>query len=233
MMRLTVEGDDLGDLAGDAPAASVRLLIPSPGADELVTPVWNGNEFRLPDGRRPAIRTLTPRRVDSAGTALEVDIVRHGSGALSTWVETARPGDPAAVSGPGRGYRIDPDATGFLLVGDETAIPAIDQLLEVLPPEVPVEVHVEVAHPAARLPLSEHPRASVAWHESEGVPPGAALLTAVSNATLTDGTRVWVAGEAAAVQRIRKHLFDERGLARSHATVRGYWKYGRSAEAEG
>ena len=40
---------------------------------------------------------------------------------------------------------------------------------------------------------------------------------------------VWVAGEAAAVQKIRKHLFDQRGMSRSDATVRGYWKHGRSA----
>jgi NADPH-dependent ferric siderophore reductase len=40
---------------------------------------------------------------------------------------------------------------------------------------------------------------------------------------------VWVAGEAAAMQRIRTHLFDGRGLTRSQATVRGYWKLGRSA----
>jgi NADPH-dependent ferric siderophore reductase len=38
---------------------------------------------------------------------------------------------------------------------------------------------------------------------------------------------VWVAGEAAAVQRIRRHLFEDRGLPRSQASVRGYWKHGR------
>ena len=41
-----------------------------------------------------------------------------------------------------------------------------------------------------------------------------------------------MAGEAAAVQRIRHHLFDERGLSRSHAVVRGYWKHGRGSVSE-
>ncbi|VAV96744.1 hypothetical protein MNBD_ACTINO01-534 [hydrothermal vent metagenome] len=36
--------------------------------------------------------------------------------------------------------------------------------------------------------------------------------------------RVGAAGEAATIQRISKHLFDERRLSRSHANVRGYWK---------
>jgi NADPH-dependent ferric siderophore reductase len=43
---------------------------------------------------------------------------------------------------------------------------------------------------------------------------------------------VWAAGEAAAVQRIRSHLFVDRGLPRAHATVRGYWKHGRRADTE-
>ncbi|MFV2000229.1 MAG: SIP domain-containing protein [Acidimicrobiia bacterium] len=41
---------------------------------------------------------------------------------------------------------------------------------------------------------------------------------------------MWAAGEAAAMQRIRKHLFDERDFQRSHATVRGYWQRNRRGE---
>ena len=37
-------------------------------------------------------------------------------------------------------------------------------------------------------------------------------------------TRVWAAGEAGAMQRIRRHLFEERNLPRSRASIRGYWK---------
>ena len=43
--------------------------------------------------------------------------------------------------------------------------------------------------------------------------------------------RVWAAGEAAAVQRIRRHLFEQRGLTRTQAVVRGYWKHGRAGDA--
>jgi len=50
-----------------------------------------------------------------------------------------------------------------------------------------------------------------------------------SEMCIRDRPVVWVAGEAASVQRIRKHLFDQRGMTRSAATVRGYWKQGRSA----
>lgn len=225
MARVTLAGPDLDGLVVEQPAASVRVLLPSSGTDELVVPSWNRNEFLLPDGRRPVIRTFTPRRVDPATLELDVDVVLHGRGAASRWAAAAGPGDPAAASGPGRGYTVHTDAPAFLLAGDETAIPAISQLLESLPAESPVQVHIEVADPAARIGLPHHPLAEVSWHD------GDALLDAIAGAELAADARIWVAGEAAAVQRIRRHLFEDRGVARSHATVRGYWKCGRAGGA--
>jgi NADPH-dependent ferric siderophore reductase len=51
-------------------------------------------------------------------------------------------------------------------------------------------------------------------------------------ATIDAGTRVWVAGEAAAVQRVRRHLFEERGIPRALTWVRGYWKHGRAGDTD-
>ena len=233
MVRVTFAGPELEGLTVEDPAASVRLLLPSPGAHELVVPSWNGNEFLLPDGRRPAIRTFTPRRLEPEALELDLEIVLHGDGVASRWAEAARPGDPAAVSGPGRGYAVDRDAPAFLLAGDETAIPAISQLLEALPASTPVQVHIEVAHPDARMALPRHPSATVEWYDlPSGAPVGDALVAAVRGADLAPATRVWVAGEAATMQRIRRDLFEHRGLSRAQATVRGYWKHGRAGGAD-
>ena len=234
LLRVTLAGDELAGMALDLPAASVRLLLPSPGTSELVMPAWNGNEFLMPDGTRPTIRTLTPRRLDADEHELDVDVVLHDGGALSSWAEAARPGAPVAIAGPGRGYEIDPAATGFLLAGDETALPAIAQLLEHLPVAITARVVVEVADPAARLPLPGDP--DVTWCDlPPGAPPGDALVPAV--AAIADdvdpSTKVWVAGEAAAVQRIRKLLFQDRGIPRSQAAIRGYWKHGRAGDGDG
>src|SRR5437773_11411405 len=160
LLCVTLAGAELAGLTVDQPAASVRLLIPSSGTGDLAMPAWNGNEFLLPDGRRPTIRTLTPFRIAAESRELDVEIVVHDGGALSAWAEAAAPGDPAAVSGPGRGYAIDAGAPAFLLAGDETAIPAITQLLEALPQDRPIQVRIEVAEPEARLPLPEHPGAT-------------------------------------------------------------------------
>ena len=90
-------------------------------------------------------------------------------------------------------------------------------------------MHVELADPAGRVELPAHPSSEVTWHEAPAdADPGASLLAAIEAMEHLPET-VWVAGEAAGVQRIRKHLFDVRGLTRDTVTARGYWKQGRSA----
>ncbi len=224
MMRVTFAGPDLTGLAVDQPAASVRLLIPSPGSDELVVPTWNGNEFLLPGDDRPVIRTFTPPLRDGGATELDLWVVLHEGGLVSTWAEGVVPGDQAAASGPGRGYQVDSDAPAFFLAGDETATPAIGQLLEAIPVDTSVDVHIEIAHPDGELPLPHHPGATVSWHLLlAGEPPGATLADAVEAAHLDPSSQVWAAGEAAGMHRIRKFL-AAREFPRSQSTVRGYWK---------
>jgi NADPH-dependent ferric siderophore reductase len=127
---------------------------------------------------------------------------------------------------------VDPDAPAFFLAGDETAIPAIVQVLAALPREALVQVVVEVADASAEIDLPAHPRVSIRWVPlAPGKSPGDALVAEVRTADIPPGTRVWAAGEAAAMQRIRRHLFDERGLPRGNTSVRGYWKYGRTGDA--
>ena len=233
MVRVTLTGRELDGLRVDEPAASVRLLLPSPGSPALVLPTWAGNEFRWPDGSRALIRTLTPVRADGLAHELDLDIVLHGVGVASDWARAATLGDPAAISGPGRGYAIDLDATDYVIAGDESAIPAMRQLVEALPAAAAIGVFIEVALPDARIALPSLPGRTVTWLDRAAAAlPGDALFHAMTRADIGPGTRVWVAGEAAAVQRIRRHLFTERGVERAHATVRGYWKHGRGGSPE-
>ncbi|MEP4649569.1 MAG: siderophore-interacting protein [Ilumatobacter sp.] len=229
MMRVVLGGDELDGFAITAPASSVRLLLPPPGSDELVMVTWTGNQFELPDGTRPPIRTFTPRRFDVDRNELTIDVVLHDDGLATDWARSVRPGDDVAVSGPGRSEDLNADARSHLLIGDESALPAIAQLLEWIPADHVVDVHVEIRHADARIELPTHGRATVSWYViDEGAAPGDALFDVVSNLDdLPDA--VWIAGEAAAVQRLRTHLFDERGRNRSDVTARGYWKVGRTS----
>lgn len=227
MARVTLGGRELQGLEVAQPAASVRLLIPFPD-EALVIPEWTGNEFLMDDGRRPLIRTFTPRHLRPDVFEIDLDIVIHEYGATSRWVGRAVPGDPAAVSGTARGYDIAHDATAFVLAGDETAIPAICQLVEAIPDGQPIQTIIETSSPEARLELPDHATLTETWVTmNAGDLPGAELVPALAAAAIPSGARVWAAGEAAAMHRIRKHLFDERDLSRREVTVRGYWKHGR------
>lgn len=229
MRRIIFAGPELAGFDVDQPAASVRLLLPPPGERAIVIPEWTGNQFELPGGDRAPIRTFTPRHFDNEHLELTLDMVLHSVGAASDWARSARLGDEAAISGPGRGYEVDTAASAYLLAGDETAIPAISQLLDAIPPATRVQVHVEITDQTARLDLPAHPGAEVTWYERpEDSAFGATYVTAIE-ALVEIPDALWVAGEAAAVQQIRTHLFDVRAVPRSVVTARGYWKNGRSA----
>ncbi len=236
LQRITLAGDGLAGFEPGLPGGSVRLLLPPPASraasdtpSELVLPTWNGNEYRYDDGTRPPIRTLTPLRFSRDDAELDIEVVLHGSGPLSAWAASAGRGAPAAVSGPGRGYEIDADARSFLLAGDESALPALGLLVPAMPPQAEVRVIVEIADASARVPFPDRPGLTVTWHEqAEGAAPGDALADAVIAAPLDGDGRIWAAGEAAAMQRIRRHLFETVGMPRRRAVVRGYWKHGRA-----
>ena len=229
LTRVTLRGEELVGIPMPEPAGSVRLLLPEP--DGLVIPTWAANNFVFADGRRPTLRTLTPVGTDPDRGELAVEIVRHGAGRAADWAEHARPGDPSAVSGPARGYVPSADAARFLLGGDETALPALVQLAAAVPPDVPAEILAEVPDPAARLPITDRPGITVTWLDGSAGVPGTALADAFSERRVDAHTHVWAGGEAAAMQRIRRHLYEALGVERSRATARGYWKHGRSASS--
>ena len=227
LTRLTLEGPGVAAMEEPGVAASLRLLVP--GSEGLLLPEWDGNEFLYADGSRPIIRTLTP--LHRNGGRLDVDVVLHAGGPLAEWARGASPGDRAAVSGPGRPSAPAPGAPAYAIFGDEAAVPAIGQVLECLVAAGPVEVAIETGHPGDPAPLPDRDDSTITWLP-RGELPGTVLVEAAARAVLPAGGRVWAAGEAAAMHRIRGHLRD-RGIPRTHATVRGYWKYGKPSGAPG
>ncbi len=228
MMNVIFQGAELAGFDCGLPASSMRLLIPDPG-EELAIPVWNGNEFLKADDSRPTIRTLTPLRFDVDELELSGAIVLHGSSPLSDWAREVKVGDRVAIAGTGRGFAVPDGITNFLLAGDESAIPAIGILLSALPQSAAVRVILEINDSQAKVELPEHPGADITWHvRSVGAAHGSAMHAAIVENPPDRDHHVWAAGEASAVHRLRSYLFDDLGLGRSNATVRGYWKLPRS-----
>jgi NADPH-dependent ferric siderophore reductase len=157
MVRVTFTGPELADFAWNGPAAHIKLIF---GPPPLPAVTGAGTEGET---ARPSMRTYTPRRFDREAGELDVDFILHGEGPASTWAAQAAVGQTITIAGPGRNYAVDPSADWFLLVGDDTAIPAISTILEVLPPSASATVFLEVVSEEDQVEIPSHPNTTVTW----------------------------------------------------------------------
>lgn len=228
MQRVTFGGPGLEGFAITTPTGHIKLFLPAEGERDVVLPTRGPNGLVWPEGGpRGVVRTYTPRRFDPDRRELDVEFFLHGTGPASTWAGRAVPGDQAAIAGPGRGYDLDPSAPWFVIAGDESAIPAIGMIVEALPSTAAAHVYVEVASPADEQQLPAHPLTITNWVHRGDAAPGARLEEALRAMALPHGDgRVWVAGEAAMIRRVRYHLLAERALQPQQLVTRGYWQEG-------
>jgi NADPH-dependent ferric siderophore reductase len=123
-----------------------------------------------------------------------------------------------------------------VLAGDDTAIPAISTILEQLPPSAHAHVFLEVVDAAEEHEVYAGANATIRWlHRGENPAQAGSLLEAALRDFQfpADACRVYVACEAGAMRRIRKHLLTERGMRRDHIVSRGYWKLGETDHPDG
>ncbi len=177
-------------------------------------------------GRRPVTRTYTIRWFDRETNELAIDFVVHGTeGLAGPWAAAARPGDLLAFNGPGGAWAPDPSVDVHLLVGDESAVPAIAAALDVLPRGAAAEVFIEVEGPGFQPQLRPAPGTLVHWVHRGHEPYGEPLARAVRSAPFPAGrVAAFVHGNASMVKDLRRHLFLERGLDRGDVSISGYWR---------
>ncbi|MGY1688561.1 siderophore-interacting protein [Geodermatophilus sp. SYSU D01105] len=231
LVRLVLGGEGLAGFAPEHADSYVKLVLPPSGAP--YAPPFDVEEVKAAHAEEhwPCLRTYTVRAWDAAAGELTLDVVVHGDeGVAGPWAVAARPGDPVQVLGPGGAYSPSPDADWHLLVGDETALPAIAASLERLPAGAPARAFVEVADPAEEQDLVLPPGAELVWVHRAGQP-GTALVAAVLAAELPAGSvHAFVHGEAGFVRDLRRFLRAERLVPRELLSVSGYWRLGRTDE---
>jgi NADPH-dependent ferric siderophore reductase len=236
MRRIVLGGPDLSDLpVGDHTDAYVKLVYPPAGAPYSTAAEFTEQRAGLAAEHRPALRTYTIRSYDAAIPALTIDVVVHGDeGLAGPWAASAAVGDEIIILGPGGGYAPDPDADWHLMIGDESALPAIAAGLERLSPEAVAHVFIEVADATEEHDLSSPARLSVTWvhrHRDEHSR-SETLIATVRQAQLPAGRpHAFLHGEAGFVKELRRHLRFGLGVDPDRLSASGYWRYGRTDEA--
>ncbi|MCY1399638.1 NADPH-dependent ferric-chelate reductase [compost metagenome] len=228
MRRITLGGPELAGFVSLGTDDHVKLLFPQSAeqAAALETLVLGAGKD---NGPLPEMRDYTPRRYDLNTLELDIDFVLHGDGPASTWAEQAKPGQFLHIGGP-RGSMIVPDMfDSYLLIGDETALPAIARRLESLAANRRALVIVEVENGKEQQVLESAAEVNVIWVLREGGKDN--LLTTVRQIQVPGGSLyAWVATESKVSRRIRRVLLDEHGLNEQFVKAVGYWRLDDSDE---
>ncbi|RRO15072.1 siderophore-interacting protein [Saccharopolyspora rhizosphaerae] len=226
VVRTVLGGDEFADFVSNGSDQRIKLCLPQPGKP---MPLGRTREevFALPRDEQPRQRTYTVRWFDTERHELAIDFVIHDhDGPGSKWASEAQPGDQVVTVGPSPAYQPPAAADPLVLVGDETALPAIAAILEELPREARVTVFAEVADEAEQQTVES--AAEVTWHwlHRDGVPAGQSdlLLNAVREADLSPDPYVWIGAEADAVHHLREHCQHELSLDRRHLYALAYWR---------
>ncbi|GEL25159.1 hypothetical protein PSU4_41130 [Pseudonocardia sulfidoxydans NBRC 16205] len=203
----------------------IRLLFAHPGQSRPVLPVQAQGRLDWPKDEHALYRAYTVRRFDPRAGELDVDFVTHGIGVATTWAQRARAGDRLHLFGPQSSAGPVPPSDWLLVAGDDTALPAIGRLLEELPEDARAQVFVEVAERGHVQRLRELPGVTVTWlvrAEADGI---GLLVDAVRDAQWWPGAPfAWIAGERSAVRELRRHLVEDRKMAKKDIDFTGYWK---------
>ena len=228
MRRITLGGPELAGFTSLGTDDHVKLLFPQNAEQTaaLETMVLGAGKD---NGSLPEMRDYTPRRYDLEKLELDIDFVLHGDGPASTWAEQAKPGQFLHIGGP-RGSMIVPDIfDSYLLIGDETALPAIARRLEGLAANRKALVVIEVENGAEQQVLESKAQVNVIWVLRDGGKDN--LLTTVKELQVPKGNLyAWVATETKVSRQIRRVLLDEHGLNEQFVKAVGYWRAEGSAE---
>lgn len=223
MVRVVLGGDGLAGFdAGAWTDAYVSVYFPPADAPYAV-PFDIETVRALPRAQRPASRRYSVRSWD--GALLTIDFVAHDAGVAGPWAKAARPGDLLQFTGPSGGYRPDPDADWHLMIGDESALPAIAASLERVPAGRPVHVLAEVDGQADELPLTTPGELHLTWLHRTAQPVADDLaLRALATLDRPPGrVHAFVHGEAVANRALRRHLLGEWKIPREDLSVSPYW----------
>lgn len=214
MIRITLAGDSLSDFPSLAADDHIKVLVP--GSDGQV-----------------AMRDYTPRSFSKTDGQLVLDFAVHEAGPATKWALDALPGDTLEIAGP-RGSRvITGDIAHWILIGDETALPAIGRRLEEASEDERFTVFATVPGPEDEQVFNSPASFDITWIHGPVGDPGrdARLMDSLRQAIIPQGSFVWIAAEGNFTREIRAYFLEERGHSRLWLKAAGYWVRGQADAA--
>ena len=210
MLRVTLAGDDLIDFDSCGFDDHVKLLLPqSDGSVER--------------------RDYTPRRFDRAARTLAIDFALHDAGPATGWARRARPGDRLDVAGP-KGSRIAPPSVRrWLLIGDETALPAIGRMIEEADAGTRITCLAAVTAVQGEQTFTSAASVEMRWvhRPSNAAADPEPLSVPLDALAIPPETFAWIAAEGTVARALRERLV---ACGHSPAWIKaaGYWIAGHA-----
>ncbi|KAF1023354.1 MAG: NADPH-dependent ferric-chelate reductase [Paracidovorax wautersii] len=230
LIQVTVGGPDLAGFASPGFDDHVKLFFPDEQTGQLSLPTLDAEgRIAWSDGPRPVARDYTPLAYDAAAQTLDIAFALHEAGPATRWAQNARPGDVLGVGGPRGSFILPTNFDGYVLIGDDTALPAIERRLAELPAGAPVRVLVEVDDAASQLDWVDRPGTTVQWvhRQGDGRLPSQGLGQAAAQlAWPVGGVHVWIAAESGVAKALRAQVIAERGQNPKWIKAAGYWRAG-------
>jgi NADPH-dependent ferric siderophore reductase len=222
MQRVTFESPDLRDFESAAPDDHIKLFFPT--ADHAAA-----------NAAQVCMRDYTPRRFDPATVQLTVDFALHEAGPATLWALHARVGDTIEIGGPRKSNVVADDFDWYLLIGDETALPAIGRRVEELRPGAPVFTIVVIETLAERQTFVTSAAWTPRWITREGqtASDGALLRLALADHQVMPGDGyIWIAAEAEAARSVRGFATETWRHPKEWMKSSGYWVRGKAGAHE-
>lgn len=219
MRRITLGGPELKGFLSLGSDDHIKLLFACSPQEQAAL----DNPGKDLDGVKPTLREYTPRRIEEVAGELDIDFVLHGDGPASTWAAQATVGQTLNIAGP-RSSMVVPDMfDSYLLIGDETAIPAIARRLEELSATRNALVVIEVENALEQQPLASLANVQVIWvqrHQQD-------LLEVLKQLPLPAGELyTWVALEKTLTRQAKRLLLEDKGVQEDRLKAVAYWRLG-------
>lgn len=210
MIRLVLEGEDLADFTSLGPDDHIKLFFDT-GAE------------------KPEMRDYTPRAFDREARTLVLDFAVHDAGPATLWAVAAQPGDSLQIGGPRGSAVVAPVFDWWLLIGDETALPAMGRWIEEMPEGTAVTTLGLVTGAAEEQRWESRAAHRAAWlHRADPADP-APVLEAARGLDLPEGRGfIWIAAEAGVARALRDHFRNDRGHPNEWLKAAGYWVKGQA-----